>query len=180
MSIIMRVKTGCAGLMIAAVMAAGAPAFAQEPSESHLAAARQAISALHATDEFDAILLNAAMQLKTNLIQSTPDIQSAIDQTVDEVALSLASRRGDLEKEAAAIYAKTFSEDELKAIADFYKSEAGVKLLENGPLVTRELLKAAEIWSNGIQRDMAQTVATKLHDKLGDRPKLEEEAPKAQ
>ena len=45
--------------------------------------------------------------------------------------------------------------------------------------MTRELLKAAEIWSNGIQRDMAQQVATKLHEKLGDRPKLVEE-PKAQ
>ena len=121
MSIIMRVKTGCAGLMIAAVMTAGAPAFAQEPSESHLAAARQAITALHATDEFDAILLNAALQLKGNLIQATPDIQPEIDETVDEVAISLASRRGDLEKEAAAIYAKTFTEEELTTIADFYK-----------------------------------------------------------
>ena len=92
MSIIMRVKTGCAGLMIAAVMTAGAPAFAQEPSESHLAAARQAITALHSTDEFDAILLNAALQLKGNLIQATPDIQPEIDETVDEVAISLASR----------------------------------------------------------------------------------------
>ena len=95
------------------------------------------------------------------------------------MAISLASRRGDLEKEAAAIYAKTFTEEELTTIADFYKSGAGLKLLENGPLVTRELLKAAEIWSNGIQRDMAQQVATKLHEKLGDRPKLVEE-PKAQ
>jgi uncharacterized protein len=180
MSIIMRVKTGCAGLMIAAVMAAGAPAFAQEPSESHLSAAREAISALHATDDFDAILLNAALQLKGNLIQSTPDIQTEIDETVDEVALSLASRRGDLEREAAGIYAKTFSEEELKSIANFYESDAGRKLLENGPLVTRELLKAAEIWSNGIQRDMAEKVATKLHEKLGDRPKIEQETPKAE
>ncbi|MBW3098040.1 DUF2059 domain-containing protein [Pseudohoeflea coraliihabitans] len=172
MLILPRLKFACAGAALALVLASGATAFAQEPSDSHLAAARSAISALKQTDQFDSILPGAAARLKANLIQSTPDIQPEIDAAVDEVALSLASRRGDLEREAAAVYAKSFSEEELKAIADFYTSPAGVKLLESGPLATRELLKAAEIWSNGIQRDMAEQVAEKLRAELGQRDKV--------
>jgi hypothetical protein len=44
-------------------------------------------------------------------------------------AIALVSRRGDLENEAARVYASAFSEDELKAIAEFYNTEAGKKLL---------------------------------------------------
>jgi len=180
MSIYSQLKAGGAALILMGAIVS-TNAFAQEePSASHLAAAREAITALGATDQFDEILVNNAEGLKTNLIQSTPDLQPQIDAAVDEVALSLASRRGDLEKESASIYAKNFKEDELKAIAAFYTSDAGKKLLEAGPLVTRELLKAAEIWANGINRDMARMTAEKLHAELGDRPKIDDAEPAKQ
>ena len=59
-------------------------------------------------------------------------------------------------------YAKVFSEKELNDIAAFYNSDSGKKLLENGPVVTRDLVKAAEIWQNGIARDLAQQVGEAL------------------
>jgi hypothetical protein len=140
-----------------------APAFAQEAiSESHLKAARAAVSAIHATEDFDKILPQAAAALKGQLIQKNPDLQEIIVQTVDEEALALAARRADLEKEAATAYAKVFSEDDLNAIATFYTSAPGKKLLESGPIVTRELFKAAEIWQRGIGRDLSQNVGAKL------------------
>ncbi|PWW04463.1 hypothetical protein DFR52_1011161 [Hoeflea marina] len=176
----MKISTGFKRSGAAVIVASGLvlggfianPAFAQDATPEHVAAARTAIAALGATDQFDAILPNAAEQLKASLIQSTPDLQEEISATVDEKVYDLVPRRGDLEREAAAIYAKTFSEADLKAIADFYSSDAGKHLIENGPLVTRELLKAAEIWSNGIQRDLSTEVATALQAKLGDRTKL--------
>jgi uncharacterized protein len=76
--------------------------------------------------------------------------------------MALASRRADLEKEAAMAYAKVFSEKELTEIATFYNSDSGKKLLDSGPAVTRELLKAAEIWQNGVARDLAQQVGETL------------------
>ena len=51
---------------------------------------------------------------------------------------------------------------DLNAIAAFYSSDAGKKLLSDGPIVTRELVKAADIWQRGIARDLAQSVGTKL------------------
>ncbi len=135
---------------------------AQEISESHLKAAHAAIAAIHATDSFDMILPQAAAALKGQLIQQNPDIQELITQTVDEKSLELAARRADLEKESALVYARAFSEKELTDIAAFYESEAGKKLIESGPIATRELVKAADIWQNGIARDLAQQVGEKL------------------
>ena len=121
-------------LALAAVAAMGLPgtAVAQEPTAEHLKSARAAIAAIRATDQFDAILPTAAQNLKTTLIQTAPNLQDVISVTVDETALEMVGRRADLEREAAAIYARNFSIEELDAIRSFYESDAGKKLLEAG------------------------------------------------
>ncbi len=150
-------------LAFMAALAFVAPAVAQEVAPSHLKAAHAAVSAIRATDQFDAILPQAAAALKDQLIQKNPDMQQAIMSTVDEATLAMVSRRADLEKEAALAYANAFSEEELNSIASFYGSEAGKKLLENGPIVTRKVLEAADIWQRGVARDLAQAVGEKLN-----------------
>lgn len=138
------------------------PATAQEVSDSHLKQAFRAISAINATDSFDGILPEIALILKQELIQKDPDIQPLISTTVDEKTIGMASRRGDLEREAALAYAKAFSEEELKTISDFYDSAVGRKLIEEGPIVTRQLGEAANIWQRGVARDLAILVGQTL------------------
>lgn len=158
-----RVRCLAAALAASAIVAFSLPALAQDISESHLKAAHEAIAALHATDPFDDILPAAAAGLQQQLIQKNPDMEQIITSTISAKALALASRRADLEKESAMAYAKAFSEQELKDIATFYSSEAGKKLLDTGPVAMREVVKAAEIWRNGIARDLAQEVGEALN-----------------
>lgn len=129
---------------------------AQEISEDQIKAARAAINAMGITNQFDNILPNLAEQLKSTMIQANPNFGNAINSSVDATALALAPRRADLEREAATTYAKTFTVDELKAIADFYNSPAGKKLIKDSPLANRELYKSADIWGQGISRDLAK------------------------
>ncbi len=146
-------------------IAIAAPAFAQDNSnitETHLKAAREAVAAIHATEEFDQILPQAAAALKKELIQKNPDLQEMITKIVDEETLGLASRRADLEKEAALAYARVFNEQQLGEISTFYNSETGKKLLSDGAIVTRELYKAADIWQRGVARDLAEAVGKKV------------------
>ncbi|MCO5148184.1 MAG: DUF2059 domain-containing protein [Aquamicrobium sp.] len=147
---------------LALVAGASLPAAAQEISDSHLSAARAVLASLHATDEFDFILPGAAQSLKSELIQKNPDLQALIIEIVDQTAFALAARRGDLEREAATIYARAFTEAQLNEISTFYSSETGKKLLTDSPLVTRDVVRAAEIWQNGIARDLAQQVGEEL------------------
>ncbi|MCT7375508.1 DUF2059 domain-containing protein [Chelativorans salis] len=138
------------------------PASAQEISESHLKAARAAIDAIAATDDFDNYLPLAAQTLKAELIQQSPNMVDLINATVDEKALDLASRRADLENEAAHAYARVFSEEDLNNITEFYNSPTGQKLLADGPIVTREVLRAASVWRRGIERDLSNSVTEQL------------------
>ena len=133
---------------------------AQDVTDEQIKAARAAIAAINATNGFDNILPSLAERLKTTLIQSSPNYEDLISKTVDAKALELAARRADLEREAATIYAKTFTVDQLNAITTFYTSDAGKKLLNDGPIASREMVKAADIWAAGISRDL-NAAATK-------------------
>ena len=140
---------------------------AQEVTDEQIKTARSAIDAIGATSSFDNILPSLAMRVKSTFVQASPNHEAEINAVVDEQALSLAPRRADLEKEAATIYAKTFTQEELKAIADFYNSAVGKKLLADGPIATREVMKAAEIWAVGVDRDLRAESAKKLNPILG-------------
>jgi hypothetical protein len=135
---------------------------------SHLKAARAAMAAIHITDPFDNILPTIAAQLKSTMIQGSPNYEQLINEVVDEQALKFAARRADLEKEAARIYAKAFTEQELNEIAAFYSTPTGKKLLKDGPISIRELSKAGDIWATGISRDMSKATDDELEKKIGE------------
>ena len=134
----------------------------QEISESHLKAARAAVLAIKATDQFDAILPRAAEALREELLRKDPNLVEQINTIVNDKTVELAGRRSDLETESARAYARVFTEEDLNGIAAFYTSPAGQKLLSDGPIVVRELIKAANIWQEGIARDLAVAVGTEL------------------
>jgi len=158
----LRARRYAAVFAATALLIAAAPAFSQEIAESHLKAARSAITALRVTEQFDNVLPQAAAALKAELIRTSPDMVQVIGQTVDEKALGFAARRGDLEREAANIYARMFTEPQLNEISAFYASDTGKKLLEDAPILGRELGQAAQIWQRGLARDLAEAVGEQL------------------
>ena len=160
----MSAKTSASTLSIASLALAlfVNQAAAQEVSASHMAEAKKALTATEATVDFDGILPNAALALKRTLNNQRPDKTDQIDVIVDEEALALAPRRGDLENEAGKLFAAAFTEDELKAISAFFSSETGKKYLNQTPFLARELSKAARIWGNGITRDLGTNSAKRL------------------
>ena len=155
-------KSILAGALMAAMAAVPAPA--QDVPPSHLQAARDAIAAIDATRAYDAILPRVAEALKARLIQNNPDLEQEILDFVDEETLALAVRRGDLERESAMIYASVFTEEDLRAIAEFYQTEAGQALIRNGALVARQTGEAALIWERGIERDLLENVSSRLRE----------------
>ena len=152
------IRAAAAGIFIMTASLAQA----QDATPEHLAAARSAIAAIGATNQFDSILPQAASALKAEMIQRDPNLEALITSTVDNEVLALAARRSDLEQEAARVYAKVFTEADLKAISDFYSTDVGKKLIKEGPIATRGIVDAANIWQTGVARDLAKNVAEKI------------------
>ncbi len=153
-----------AAVLIAAAIWYAPPAnsHAQEISPEHLAAAREAVVASKSTASLDGILPGIGEQAKQQLINNRPDAADQIAAIVDEATLTLAARRANLEDEIARIYARIFTPDELKQIAEFYKTEAGQKLIRETPVIARSMEEAARVWAAGIQRDLSQEVGKKI------------------
>lgn len=154
----------CSAVAIPALMITISGASAQETTKPHLDAARAAIDASRVSAPLDGILPQAAITTKSTIIAARPDMADIISDVVDDVAIALASRRGDLENEVALIYTRVFSQEELTSIATFYASEAGKKLLTEAPIIERQIKEASRTWSAGIRRDLNLNVRKKLSE----------------
>jgi hypothetical protein len=149
--------------VVAALVAVPAPSLvAQEISQSQLAAALDVINATTAAASFDTRLPEIANEVTNRLIRARPDLHQEIADTVQAVALKLVVRRRELDQDVARVYAKTFSEDELKAIATFLKSPAGQKYQKDGPKVFGDTLQAVQSWSDRVGAELLDKTREEL------------------
>lgn len=136
----------------------------QKVTKEHRQAAIAAMEATGATERLDGILPELAEFTKAGLIANRPDIEAEISDIVDNVAIDLATRRGPLETETAAIYTAKFTQQELQTVADFFSSDVGKKFLLETPAVLREVDSASRVWRDGVLRDMNNNVVEKLKE----------------
>lgn len=142
-----------AGLLLALALMTGGAA-AEEFTETHIAAARAAIEAAHASEQFDAILPMLSDQAKALFQRSNPSLVQEIDEVVNEVALQLATRRPELQRELERVWAARFTEEELQAITTFYTSPVGEKFGKMMPTVIQDSVRSAGIWRDAISTDL--------------------------
>ena len=161
-NLVSRMKTGMAAAIICVAFIQ--PSQAQDISQEHLDAAKAMLKAGGSTVTLDNILPNLASRMKSQLILSQPNLEAEISRVVDEAAIAIAPRRGDLENEVARLYANVFSQEELEEINAFYNTEAGKKLLKESPVLIREIAKASRTWTAGVDRDMRQDIAKRMQE----------------
>src|SRR6187402_3124649 len=95
------ISTSFRAVVLAAGLAFGSAglAQAQEVTESHLAAALDAIHAAKTSKGFDNLLPLLSQQTQNKLIRIRPDQHQLIAQVVDAQALELVARRKDLDND---------------------------------------------------------------------------------
>ena len=140
----------------AAIAFAAGPARADEITPEHLQAALDAVLSSKMATNYDNALPAISESVQGQLIRLRPDLYQKISDVVQNVALSLASRRTDLNNDIARVWANTFSEDELKAISAFYRSAAGQKFLDVGPKVAADSVQALKGWSDRVGEEMME------------------------
>lgn len=163
-AILRKMKTGIAALAICMTFATSGAVYSQELSDEHIKSARETMAATGATDRLDKILPEVANFVKAGLIANRPDIEAEISNIVNEVAISLAPRRGPLENEVAKIYGNQFTKEELDTIKVFFASETGIKFLNRTPFLFRDVDQVSKVWREGIARDMTNAVQEKLKE----------------
>jgi uncharacterized protein len=146
---------------------AAPPAQADEENfpPSHLAAAQEVIRLTESDVIFDDVLPRLAEQTRDLFIRSNPALTVEIEDTVNEVALSLVGRRIELSKQIQAIWARRFTEAELNELATFFGSPTGKKFVENSPTISALSIGAARQWEAILANVMVENVRTKMREK---------------
>lgn len=163
------------GLAMMAWGAMSSGAVAQDTfTESHLDAAKAVTIETKVLEPFDAILFVMSEQTLKAFTQNDPTRAEEIAEVVQDVALKLASRRTDLNKEIYKIWAGAFSEEELIQLAEFYRTPLGTKLRDGLAEITGRSVAASREWQDKISVDMVALV----QDELTKRAAAQGEAPK--
>ncbi len=149
--------------MIAGAGAMSTFAVAQDSvSESHLEAAKKVAAATKVLEPFDNILPVLAEQTRTAFIQAQPTFAEEIIEITQDVAISLAPRRSELNNQVYVAWTQNFTEAELNELAEFYSTELGQKLTQKVPEISAFSLSAAREWQDKISTDMVTLVQAEI------------------
>ncbi len=155
-------KLAFAGLLGVAFLATPLLANAQEISPAQLATALDVVHNTKALRDFDQILPKLSVQVENRLIAQRPDLSDKIIAAVQAAALKLVTRRVDLDNDAARIWAKAFSEDELKTIDAFFKTPAGQKYADLEGQVYTDTLNVVNQWQERLGDELLQQSHSEL------------------
>jgi uncharacterized protein len=156
--------------VLAATFLAVSPLWAQTPSPTpaspppaeNLAAARQLIQVMKATDQFKAILPTIFEGLKPAFVQGRPDVEKDYDAIMPIIINGAMQRLNDFADMLAGIYASNFSVDELHDLIAFYQSPTGQKLIERQPVIARASMAAGQQFGQTLVQDLREQINEEL------------------
>jgi hypothetical protein len=151
------------GCFIAAAAHAQAPAPA--PSAGAVAAARELIVVKGGAAMFDPVIPGVIETAKNSLVPTNPNLTKELNDVAAQLRKDYDNKRAELVYEVALIYAKHFSEQELKDLVAFYKSPLGQKMLKEEPLALDQGMKRAQDWSQEFSEAVLMRIRTEMAKK---------------
>ena len=117
---------------------------AQTPSPEAMTAARSLVTTLGLSDQYKVLLTVILLGLKPALTQERPEMERAFDALLPKMAEVYAPYYTAMVDAAAAVYANTFTVDELRDIEAFYSRPAGKKLLEKSQAIAQQTTQVGQ------------------------------------
>jgi hypothetical protein len=123
------------------------PAAAQQVTPESLAASRELMALTRSDQTLDQVISMMLPQISQMLVQSNPEKGPVIESILSEFLLPEMRKSvpGAID-DIAKLYARTFTEAELRDVIAFYKSPTGQKFIERQPALLTELNMAGQKW----------------------------------
>jgi hypothetical protein len=163
MRVVEAIKSAASWAALGVMLVAVSPlAQAQQPSAAAMTSAKELITVTGATALFNPLIAGVVEQAKILFLQQNPALSKDLNDISTQLRTELQPRFSELTDEVARLYAKNFTEQELKDILAFYKTSAGKKLLAVQPQVVDSSMKFAQDWAN----KLSDQVIAKMRDEL--------------
>ncbi|MGY8710245.1 DUF2059 domain-containing protein [Bradyrhizobium sp. 18BD] len=131
---------------------------AQTPSPEAMAAARKLVVTLKIADQYRTLLPQLLLKLRPVVAQDRPEIERDYDALTAPGAEIYAPALASMTDQLAALYAQSFTVDELREIEAFYAGPAGQKYLGKSDALAQA--------SAQISQDVSQKAADELKQRL--------------
>lgn len=137
----MTIKTVFRGAALAIAVVLAAPAFAEAPATpaavaadpARIAAARDLMEVTGVTKQLDAMMDAMKKGFATGAKSETTDAGKKLSTEFDATMTKFMGYKEDMLKDFAVLYAETFTAEEMKTVADFYRSGTGAKFIAMTP-----------------------------------------------
>jgi hypothetical protein len=134
-----------------------------EPVEAdRLAAARDLLAATNTEAQFSMVIPMMFGQLKQSIPPSGPKMQEELDRVFGEIQKQFIDRRNEVLDQIAMLYARKFTAEEMRGLANFYRSPMGQKFIAAMPELTAEAMKLGNVWGRQIALDAERKVREEM------------------
>jgi hypothetical protein len=158
----LRARILAIGLVALALPAVTAVTLAQAPDPARLAAAKAMMEASRVDRQFEQVIPLLLDRLKESFRNVAPERRAIIDNVFEQMQSRFLSRRGELLDEIAGLYARRLEAAEMQAVAEFYRSPVGAKLIDAQPQIMQESIMAGLRWGQRIGREIEEEARREL------------------
>lgn len=151
--------------LIVALLGFGRPVAAQAPSPDAMAAAKELVETMRATDQLKSLLPMLLQQLKPTIVQGRPDVERDFDTIMPLLIQGMEARMQELVSSIGAVYASHFTADELRQLSAFYRGPVGQKFLESMPVIMRDSMTIGQKFGESVAQDMQKRMVDELKKK---------------
>ena len=138
------------------------PGPAPAPSAGAVAAARELIVVKGGAAMFEPVIPGVIETAKNSLVPTNPNLTKELNDVAAQLRKDYDGKKAELVYEVALIYAKHFTEQELKDLVAFYKSPLGQKMLKEEPLALDQGMKRAQDWS----QEFSEAVLVRIRSEM--------------
>ena len=155
--------TRFATLVFAVLMANVVPAAADDASDRHDASIAL-LNQMHTIDNVSAMLPTILAQVQSALTRGDPTLTKQFATFASKLQGDAELEKTDLIEQLAAVYAKTFTVDELKGMAAFYQTPLGQKIVATQTATGSDIFRVTREWGTKIAQKMAKEAAVDMQD----------------
>ena len=152
-------------LALGCIVMAGTACAQQAPSPGALAAAKELVALKGGAAMFDPLIPGVIESVKNQFIPTNPQLTKPLTDVAAVLHKEYAAKRSEILDLVSQIYAKHFTEAELKDIVAFYKTPAGKKMVAQEPAAIKDSLDAAQQWANDFSDVVLQRFRTEMQKK---------------
>jgi len=143
----------------------GTPAGTAEPTAAHVEAARELILATGISRSFQIIIPEFMDQIGVTLTQTRPELTGDLTVVLNNLKPEFDKQADEMIDLSARIYAHLLSEQDVRAILAFFKSDAGNKYVNAQPFFLNQLVAGMQAWQQKISVNMMTRVREEMKKK---------------